>query len=532
MTPIRPLPPLRDRTLLAVLARAVAQRPDAPALRDPQRALSYAEAYEAARVLGGGLSRLGAAPGRPVLLMLDNHLDFAVGWLGLALVGAVEVPVNTAYRGSMLAYLIEDSDAEVIVIENRYCERLAQVADRLSTLRTVVVRGGSGSALSRDRFEVVRLDALLDATPATPVEAQPWDLTAIMYTSGTTGPSKGVLVSHAHAYGYCTPTLFDACGPDDRALVTLPLFHIGGQWAGVYNALIASAEAVVLDGFHATTYWDDVRRYGATYTLMLGAMAGFLYRQPQRPDDADNPMTRALMVPVIPEVESFSERFGITIGTAYGSTEGSSTLFSDFGDARAGVCGRLRDDFEARIVDENDIEVPAGEVGELVLRAREPWSVMAGYHGKPEATVEVWRNQWLHTGDAFVIDADGRYRFIDRRDDALRRRGENISSFEVESAINEHPAVQESAAVAVASEHTEDEILAVVALLPDAEVTPEQLCAFLAENLPYFMVPRYVRLVDALPKTPTEKIQKKELRAAGVTEDTWDREAAGLTVRR
>ncbi len=532
MTQPRTLAPLRERTLPAVLARAVAERPDAPALRDPERALSYAETYEAARVLGGGLSRLGAGPGRPVLLMLDNHLDFALGWLGLGLVGAVEVPVNTAYRGSMLAYLLQDSGAELIVIEDRYCERLAQVADRLPALRTVVVRGGEGAALPRDRFEVVHLAALLDAAPAPPVDAQPWDLAAIMYTSGTTGPSKGVLVTHAHAYGYCTPALFGACDPEDHALVTLPLFHIGGQWAGVYNALIAGAEAVVLDGFHATTYWDDVRHYGATYTLMLGAMAGFLHRQPERPDDADNPMARALMVPVIPEVECFSKRFGISIGTAYGSTEGSSTLVSPFGEPHAGSCGRLRDDFEARIVDENDIEVPTGEVGELVLRPHEPWSVMIGYHGKPEATVKAWRNQWLHTGDAFVVDADGRYRFIDRKDDALRRRGENISSFEVESAINEHPAVQESAAVAVASEHTEDEILAVVALRPGAEVAPEELCKFLAETVPYFMVPRYLRLVEALPKTPTEKIQKQELRRAGVTDDTWDREAAGLTLHR
>lgn len=528
----RPLAPLGERTLLAVLTQAVATRPDAPALRDPERALTYAEAYEEARVLGGGLTRLGATPTRPVLLMLDNHVEFAVSWLALTLTGAVEVPVNTAYLGSMLSYLINDSGAELLVIEEAYCERLAAVADRLTTLQTIVVRGGNGAALPRDRFEIVELDSMYDAAPADPHPAQPWDVKAIMYTSGTTGPSKGVLVTHAHAYGYCTPALWGAADSADTTLVTLPLFHIGGQWAGVYNALIAGAEAVVLDRFHATTYWEDVRRYGITYTLLLGAMAGFLYRQPERSDDADNPLRRALMVPVIPEVERFASRFDVAIGTAYGSTEGSSSLFSCFGDAHAGSCGRLRSDFEARVVDDHDMEVPTGQTGELVLRARDPWSVMAGYHGKPEATVATWRNQWLHTGDAFTIDDQGRYHFVDRKVDALRRRGENISSFEVESAINEHPDVLESAAVAVPSAHTEDEILVVVAVRPGAGLAAVQMCEFLTERLPYFMVPRFIRLVDALPKTPTEKIKKQELRDSGVTADTWDRETAGIVPRR
>lgn len=532
MTLAHPLAPLPDRTLSAVFEGHLGTRPDAPALRGPDGALTYAETHRRALALGAGLHRAGARLGEPVLLMLDNHLDFVLSWLGLALTGAVEVPVNTAYRGSILAYLLNDSGAEVIVVEDRYCDRIAAVAARLTSLRTVVVRGGHGEALPAGRFEVVPFDAAQDSDPATPVRTRPWDLMAIMYTSGTTGPSKGVLVTHAHAYGYCTPALWGACGADDRTLVTLPLFHVGGQWAGVYNALIAGAETVVLDRFHATTYWDDVRRYGITYTLLLGAMANFLYRQPERRDDADNPMRRALMVPVIPEVDKFAERFGIDIGTAYGSTEGSSSLFSPFGEAHAGSCGRPRDDFEARVVDDNDVEVAAGKVGELVLRPREPWSVMAGYHGKPEATVHAWRNQWLHTGDMFTVDEEGRYRFVDRTVDALRRRGENISSFEVESAINEHPAVLECAVVAVDSEHTEQEILAVVALKPGRTATPEELCLFLKEHLPYFMIPRYIRLTAALPKTPTEKIKKNELRQAGVTTDTWDREDAGIAVHR
>lgn len=527
-------PPLAERTLPTVLERNLRVRPDAPALRDPGRALTHGQVHEHARVLAGGLARHGAGPGRPVLLMLDNHLDHALSWLGLALLGALEVPVNTAYLGNQLAHLVGDSGAELMVVEDRYCERLAAVADRLPGLRTVLVRGGPGAALgSADgpgpgRWRVVPFEDLLDAGPADPVAARPWDLTGIMYTSGTTGPSKGVLVTHAHAYGYSDPVAWGMPEPSGTNMVTLPLFHIGGQWAGIYNALIAGAGAVVLDRFHPSSYLDDVRRHGTTNTLLLGAMAAFLYRQPPRPDDADNPMERVMMVPVIPEVAEFADRFGMAVGTAYGSTEGSSSMFGAPGEARPGACGRVRDGFEARVVDENDIEVPTGEVGELVVRTREPWTLMAGYHGRPEATVAAWRNQWLHTGDAMRVDEHGVHHFVDRISDALRRRGENISSFEVEAAVDEHPAVLESAAVGVRSEDTEDEILVVVALRPGASCDGAELCAFLAERVPYFMVPRYVRFVEALPKTPTEKVRKQELRATGVTAATWDRAAAGV----
>lgn len=532
MTLARPLVPMAERTLPAVLARAVVEHPDAPALRDPGRALTYAQAVDEATRLGGGLAAEGTGTGDAVLLMLDNHVDFALCWLGLGLLGAVEVPINTAYRGYMLAYLINDSGARALVIEDAYCNRIAEVAGELDQLEVIVVRGGSGAALPSGRFRIVSLDSVRAGEPGPAHPARPWDLTAIMYTSGTTGRSKGVLASHAHAYGYCTPALWGAAGPNDVVLVTLPLFHVGGQWAGVYNALIAGAEAVILDRFHATTYWDDVRRYRITYTLLLGAMAGFLFRQPERPDDADNSMQRALVVPVIPEVDAFSARFRIQVGTAYGSTEGSSTLFSAFGQAQPGSCGRPRDDFEARLVDEHDVEVLVGQTGELLLRSREPWSVMCGYHGRPSETAAVWRNQWLHTGDSFYQDETGSFHFVDRMVDRLRRRGENISSFEVESGINQHPMVVESAAIPVSSEHTEDEILAFVVLRPEQSVTAADLVEYLARRMPYFMVPRYLEFVDELPKTPTEKVKKEELRKRGLGRSTWDREAAGVTVRR
>lgn len=526
------LPDIRQRTVPAVLSQAAASHPDKPALRDPGGSYTYSETYQQACTLAAGWSRIGVGFQQPVLLMLDNHLDYVLAWLGLSFAGAVEVPVNTAYKGAILAYIVNHSGARVLVVEDRYCDRLAAVADQLIDLETVVVRDGRGEALAGRRFRVVPFGELREGGSAPPAQVAPWDLAAIMYTSGTTGPSKGVRVPHAHAYGYCTPAFWHAASPDDVTMVTLPLFHIGGQWAGVYNALIGGGSAVVLDGFHVNTFWDDVRRYGCTFTLMLGAVAGFLYRQPATSRDADNPMRRALMVPVIPEVADFSRRFGVTIGTAYGLTEGSSPIFSHFGEAEPKVCGHARDDFDVRIVDGNDIDVPPGEVGELVLRPCDPWSVMDGYHAMPEETLAAWRNLRLHTGDAFYQDEKGRFCFVDRLKDAIRRRGENVSSFEVESQVNEHPAVLESAVVGVASEHTEEEIKAVVARKPGTTLAAEELIAFLADRLPYFMVPRYVEFVPELPKTPTQKIKKQQLREAGVTGSTWDREAAGITVKR
>ena len=517
------MPPLAERNIVSVFEAALARVPDRIAVRDPDRALSYAALHEEALRLGGGFQALGIAPAEHVLLMLDNHLDYVLAWVGLALTGRVEVPVNTAYKGSILAHVVNNSGAKVIVIEERYCALLAEIADRVTGLEQVVVRGNPRATPWPARLRVSAY-ADLPGARAQPVKLNPWDLMGILYTSGTTGLSKGVRVTQAHAYGYSTPALYGVHDDAEVTLSTLPLFHIGGQWAAVYRGFIGGTTTVIVPRFSATTFWDDVRAYGCTYTMLLGAMANFLFRQPASPGDRDHPLRRATMVPVIAQLDEFTQRFGIReVGTGYGLTEGSTILRAPFGHAQPGLAGWLRPDFEARIVDENDMEVGEGEVGELIIRTREPWSVMDGYHAMPEATVKAWRNQWLHTGDAFRRDASGRWFFLDRLKDAMRRRGENVSSFEVESEINEHPAVLESAVIAVPSDSTEDEIMACVVRKPGQQVQAAQLLEFLDARLPYFMVPRYVEFMDALPKTPTEKVQKQALRARGLTAQTFDR---------
>lgn len=520
------LPPLESRTFGAVLEGHLRVAPDKPAVRDVERSMSYAALYEESLAFAAGFARLGVGPYEAALLMLDNHLDYVIAWWALSLTGRVEVPVNTAYKGSILAHVINNSGAKVIVIEAHYLPLLVDVADRLERLEHVVVHGeieGGAAVRLPARLRQIPWPALRGPRQA-PVELKPWDLIGIMYTSGTTGPSKGVRVTHAHAYGYAAPAVLGLADIDDVSLCTLPLFHIGGQWAAIYNNLIAGGSNVVLPRFSATTFWDDVRHYGCTYTMLLGAMANFLYRQPTRPDDADHPLRRVMMVPVMAQIDEFRRRFGIeAICTAYGLTEGSTVLRAPIGQAEPGKVGWPRPDFDVRLVDAHDRPVPDGELGELVIRTREPWMVMDGYHDMSEATVAAWRNQWLHTGDAFRREPDGQFVFLDRIKDAMRRRGENVSSFEVEKEINEHPAVLECAVIAVASDASEDEIKACVVLRDGAATDPAELLLFLDDRLPYFMVPRYVEFLLELPKTPTAKIRKQVLRDAGVNAATYDR---------
>lgn len=520
--PCRPLPPLAERTLSTVMGRAVTMRPDHIALRDGTRALSYAALQQEALALAGGFARLGVARQETVLLMLDNHVDYISCWLALGLTARVEVPVNTAYVGTILAHVINTSGARVMVLESGYLPAVLAVADQLETLETLVLRNPDPVATGR----FARLDlADLPDRPEPVAKVAPQDLLAIMYTSGTSGLSKGVRITHAHAYGYCTPELYGACGPQDTVLVVLPLFHIGGQWKGVYNALIAQATAVVLPRFSASRFWDEVREYRISYTMLLGAMAEFLMRQPARPDDADHGLQRIVMVPVISGLDAFKDRFGIpTVSTGYGSTEASLVLLSPMGGAEPGKIGWPRPDMDVRLVDPDDNEVPPGTAGELLVRPREPWTMMAGYHDQPENTVEAWRNLWFHTGDMMRQDASGMFAFVDRAKDALRRRGENVSSFEVEREILAHPSVGECAVVAVASDATEDEILACVVPAADAALSAADLHAFLQDRLPRFMVPRYIRLMAGLPKTPTQKTRKQQLRAEGPVPGTFDAE--------
>ncbi|QNG38592.1 AMP-binding protein [Geodermatophilaceae bacterium NBWT11] len=528
------LPDIAARTLLAAYERVLAVAPDDVAqIGDDGVHWTFAESYARALRLGAGLADLGLERGDPVAIMLDNSLDFVHVWTGVGLLGMVEVPVNTAYTGPFLAHVLADSGVSVLVLEEHHLERVLAVADDVPLLRTLVVRGTAPTDGDLGtRFDVVPLAGMENGDAREPVRSAPEDLLAYMYTSGTTGLSKGVLISHAQAYSYASREDQERPRRGDRLLVTLPLFHLAGQWFGAYQALIHQVPFVLQPRFSVSQFWAVVRAHGITVTVLLGAMAELLQQQPPRPEDADNPLDLAIMAPLASDVHGFRARFDIEVAAVYGMSEIGAVLNGPPGTIVGGEAGFPRPGYDLRLVDAEGEDVAVGEVGELVVRPEHPAMVMAGYHGLPEKTAETMRDGWVHTGDAFRRDDEGRFFFADRMKDALRRRGENISSFEVERVINEFPAVYESAVVAVPAELGEDEIKAVVVAREGATLDPAALTHFLIERLPYFMVPRYVETRDELPRTPTQKVVKHVLRATGVTADVWDREAAGISVRR
>ena len=526
------LPKLSDRTLPAAFERALSGGADRPALIADGVTWTYRQWHARALRLAAGLRDLGVSRGDPVALLLDNSADFVHAFSATGLMGAVEVPVNTAYKGRFLTHVLNDSGARVLIVEEACCARLAAVASELTALETVIVRGGDGSALPDGRWRVLRFDALDACAPMSPRPRDPADLMAFMYTSGTTGPSKGVLVSHAHAYTYASREDQELPRDDDRILVTLPLFHLAGQWYGVYQSLIHQACCVLEPRFSPGRFWSSVRENGVTCTTLLGAMAELLQQQPVSDDDADNPLRLAVMAPLASDVPAFRDRFGIDVAAVYGMSEIGAVMNGPPRTIVGGEAGFGREEYELAVVDERGDAVPTGEVGELRVRGLLPHITMTGYHDLPEKTEQTIRDGWIRTGDAFRQDDQGRFYFVDRLKDALRRRGENVSSFDVESVVNEHPSVFESAVVGVPSEFTEDEIKVVVVAREGEDVDPVELTRFLVDRLPYFMVPRYVEHVAELPKTPTQKVQKNVLRESGVHGAVWDREAAGIELRR
>lgn len=447
--------------------------------------------------------------------------------LAINYLGAVAVPINTSYRGTLLEHVLSNTSASLMICDGRLLDRLAEI--QLARLHRVIVVGPERVSVPGVQFlgeDVLHVEEEFDPSISAP---SPWDEAVVIYTSGTTGPSKGVLTSYLHLWH--TATAFKHLDETDRSLVSLPLYHAAGV-LGYYCALLTGGSLVLVESFSVSRFWQTVREFKVTTTGLLGVMLPFLLKQEAAGSDRKHSLRSVLVAPLDDGAAAFSERFGVDIYTEYNMTELCMPLFSDANPRVPGTCGRKREGVELRIVDEFDIEVPIGAVGELVVRAHQPWALSHGYLKNPEATAKAWRNGWFHTGDAFRQDAEGNYFFVDRLKDALRRRGENISSFEVESAILAHSAVREVAVIGVPSEVSEDEVLAVLALAPNQELTPEQLIDYLKRHLADFMIPRYLRFMAELPKTPTHKVLKHELRSQGVTVDTWDREASGIVVQR
>ena len=541
------VPPQDECVLRPVLEKWAARQPDEVFVTEGRgRELSYRQMRELSARTAAGLHALGVRQGHNVVVWMPNGIDCLRVWFGINWLGATYVPINTAYRGRLLEHVLENAGAQLIVVHAELLPLLAEVDT--ATLRRAVVVGGAGpvrGAAGEDArgraadaaigalqlFPADALDADESLLPAEAPCIRPWDTQSIVYTSGTTGPSKGVMSSYAHLHAMAGPEGFHMLAHDDRYMCNLPLFHVGGT-IPVMGMLSRGASISLVGAFSTEEFWPLVRETGTTVVLLLGVMAGFVAKRPPGPGDRDHPLRKAIIVPLAEDAPAFAERFGVTVYTLYNMTEISTPLVSGPNPSKTGSCGQPRAGVELRLVDENDCEVAVGEVGELIVRTDTPWAMNSGYYRNPEATARAWRNGWFHTGDAFRKDADGTWFFVDRMKDAIRRRGENISSFEVEAEIAAFPAVAEVAVYAVPGEIAEDEVMCALAIVGGARFDPVQLIEFLRPRLAHFMIPRYVRVVEALPKTPTQKVQKHLLRAEGVTADTWDRERAGVVVRR
>ncbi|MBX3596888.1 MAG: AMP-binding protein [Rhizobiaceae bacterium] len=474
------------------------------------------------------LKALGIRQGDRVLCWLPNNSDCLRVWMGINFLGAAYVPINLAYRGNLLSHVIRVSGARLGIIHADLHQRLRDA--ELSRLEEIVVLGGEGEPVPGLKVHSQEALSSTDETPpALERPIAPWDLQSIIFTSGTTGPSKGVLSSYLHLYSMATAARY--LGQDDRYMISLPLFHAGGVMP-ITAMLVHGGSIALVDAFNTNEFWPTVRKKGITTAMLLGVMGGFLLKRPAGPDDRNHTLRTCTYVPLNETATEFRERFGTEIHTHFNMTEISMPIVSKPNPTALGSAGILRPGAEVRIVDENDCEVPTGTIGQLIVRTDCPWAMNSGYADDAQATNAAWRNGWFHTGDGFWKDAEGNYYFVDRMKDAIRRRGENISSFEVESEVLSHPAVREVAAIAVKSEIAEDEVMVVVSLKEDTSLDPAELIEFLRPRMAHFMIPRYVRVVPALPRTPTEKIEKVKLREQGITADTWDRDAAGIIIKR
>jgi crotonobetaine/carnitine-CoA ligase len=510
------MPRREDCVLKAILDDRAARVPERRiALFEDGTEWTWGECREHVRAQAAALQALGVRAGDRVVAWLPNGPALVRAWFAINYLGAIFVPLNTAYRGASLEHTINACRAKLVLAHPALIERLAGLA--LSYVERVITVGTD--ALEGDAR---RLDD--SAQP------QPWDPQSIIYTSGTTGLSKGVLSPYLQLYTTAT-VVYGYLGEGEGILVNLPMFHVGGT-SSLMIALIRSGSFHLVDGFSTDRFWDQVRRGNCTTTSgLIGIMGAFLMKSPPRPDDRQHSLRCMTGFPVNEQTVRIRDRFGIDYLTGFNMTELSAPLVSELNSSVFGACGKPRTGVECRLVDEHDLEVPDGMPGELIVRSDRPWTFNLGYDGLPDATAHAWRNGWFHTGDILRRDADGNYFFVDRLKDAIRRRGENVSSLEVEAAVRSYPAVDEVIAVGIPVE-SEEEVMVVIVAKSGQTIEPRALIEWLTPRMPYFAVPRFVRVVDAIPKTETNKQRKFPFREAGVTADTWDRVAAGIVLKR
>ncbi|MFC5745688.1 AMP-binding protein [Actinomadura rugatobispora] len=537
---------IEQSTLLDLLDRRLERDPDGPFLDCCGTPYTAAETDLEANRVANALAELGVGHGSTVATMLENGPAAVVSWFAIHKLGAIAVPVNTALKGPMLRHVLSDATASVVIVQDDLAERPMELLDTIDSVRHLVVVGEhDGSPGAGSRWAVHDWAELLKADGSRPgVLVRPADLGTIVYTGGTTGPSKGCALSHNYHLSIARQ-IISSWGrtPEDVVWSPLPLFHFNAISCMLTGTLINGGRAALSRRFSVSGFWPEINRTGATIASLLGSLAVLVAKADDHPQARNsgtpgaNTTLRLLTgAPMPPEIdEIYRERFGLTtFSNAYGTTEASLISWLPPGrEKRPGSAGIVNAEaFIVKVFDDDDREVPAGEHGEIVCRPRMPHVMFEGYWKRPEATVSAWRNLWFHTGDIGRLDEDGYLFFVDRKADYMRRRGENISSWELEKVFHEHPGVRDVCVHAVASEVSEDDVKVTVVLKGGAALTEEALCRWSIEQLPYYAVPRYFEFRDELPMSQTGRATKNLLRDEGVTPATWDREAAGVTFER
>lgn len=498
---------------------------------------SYADIQRESCRLANGLAELGVTKGQPVVTMLDNNIDAILMWFAINKLGAISVPVNTALKGEFLLHQLTDTGASVVVAEADYADRLGLIIDDLTAL-SVVVHRGSAPTMDLAGKKLLPLQSVYSSDTSDPdVDVQPGDLAMLIYTGGTTGPSKGCMISHNYACNEARQIIV-AHGrtPESITWTPLPLFHLNAVVTTILSNMMIGARSVIYPRFSVSGFWPDIERSGANEVNILASIVPLLADAPE--NDAMKrcygQLDKVYGAPFPPEVQvRWRERFGVkhTIGAAgFGLTECCLVTMLPFGEkGKPNSAGRRCDSFDVRVVGDNDVELPPGKSGELIVRPLKPHVMFEGYWNRPADTLKVMKNMWFHTGDIGMFDEDGFFYFQDRKKDYMRRGGENISGFEMERSFAAHPDIEEVAVHAVFSDLSEDEVKVTAILRNDSDLTEEALCRWAIDRVPYYAVPRFIEFRETLPRSPVGRILKYKLRDDGVTATTWDRIVAGLT---
>jgi len=522
-------PDRNDSVLPFILERNAGESPDRVQFQfENGDTWTCQDTLDKTRSTAAFLQQHGITRGDFVLAWMPSGQAMIRSWFALNYLGAVFVPINVDYRGAILRHAIRESSARAMIAHPQLVARLDLLEDiPLDLLLSV----GDTPSLVNHSLRIVETDLVGDASALErPAALDQWDLQMIIFTSGTTGPSKGVMCPYLHMWSTGIAT-YGYLNDEDCMLVELPMFHVGGV-APVMAALTRRAKIALFSGFSTDRYWQRIGVTNATTTSgLIGSMASFLENAPEQPGEADNSL-RMVTLMLNQQAINVARRYRFSYISGFNMTELSGPLITEVDCRIPGSIGRPRTGCECRVVDEHDMECGPNEVGELIVRMDQPWTVNMGYLNQPEATAEAWKNGWFHTGDLVKRDEHGNFFFVDRKKDAVRRRGENVSSIEVEAEVLGFETVAEAAVVGIPSKHGDEEILVAVVLKPEQKFDPRALAEYLIPRMPHYMVPRYIRSLQELPRTPTNKVKKVEIREQGVTPDTWDREAADMRLKR